>query len=89
MMDFLQHADVSFVSDENVGQLCEELSNIYGGSIWYDTFKFQNTKCLWFVNDVVATMKSNKVPSGSFGLYPSFVAGILNLLKEMNFCYLQ
>jgi hypothetical protein len=41
-----------------------------------------------FVNDVVAAVKSNKVLRGSFGLYPSFVAGILNLIKEMNFCSL-
>jgi hypothetical protein len=66
MMDFLQHADVSFGSDANIGQLCEELSNIYGRSIWYDTFKLQNKKWLWFVNDVVAAMKINTMLRGFF-----------------------
>ena len=77
-MDFLEYTDVSFVSDANIWHLCEELNNIFGGSIWYDTFKIQNTKWLWFVNDVVAAMNSNTVLRGSFGLYSSFVAGIIN-----------
>jgi hypothetical protein len=53
-------------------------------SIWYDIFKIQNTKWLWLVNDAVAAINSNKVLYGSFGLYPSFVAVILNSVKEIN-----
>jgi len=37
------------------------------------------------VKDIVATMISGKVLCGSFGLYPSYVAGILNSVKEINF----
>ena len=31
-----------------------------------------------FVNDIVTIMNSVKLLCGSFGLYPSYVAGILN-----------
>jgi len=34
-------------------------------------------------------MKSNKVLCGSFGVYPSYVAGILNSVKKINFYVLQ
>jgi hypothetical protein len=83
-MDFLELADVSFRPNANIGHLCQELYYILGVSIWYDTLKIQNTKWLWLVN-YVAAMNGNKVLCGSFGLYPSFVAGILNSVKAMNF----
>jgi len=83
-MDFLEFANVSFRPNADTGYLCEELNNILRESIWYDTFKIQNTKWLWLVNDVAA-INSNKVLCGSFGLYPSFVAGILNSVKGINF----
>jgi hypothetical protein len=51
-------------------------------------FKVQNTKWLWIVNDTVTTVNSDKVLCGSFGLYPSYVAGILNSVKEIHFCVL-
>jgi len=37
------------------------------------------------VNDIVTTMNSDKVLCGSFRLYPSYVAGILNSVKEIYF----
>ena len=37
------------------------------------------------MDDNVTTMKSDKVLCGSFGLYPSYVAGILNSVKEIHF----
>jgi len=40
-MDFRQYADVSFGSTANAGHSCEELNNILGESIWYNTLKFQ------------------------------------------------
>jgi len=42
------------------------------------------------MNDVVAAINSSKVLCGSFGLYPIFVAGILNSVKKINsyvLCY--
>ena len=37
------------------------------------------------MNDIVTTMNSDKVLYGSFGLYPSYVAGILNSVEEIHF----
>ena len=45
----------------------------------------QNTERLWLVNDIVTTMNSDKMLCGCFGLYPSYVAGILNSVKIIHF----
>jgi len=37
------------------------------------------------VNDIVITVNSDKVLCCSFGLYPSYAAGILNSVKEIHF----
>jgi len=37
------------------------------------------------VNDIVTTMNSDIVLCGSFDQYPSYVAGILNCVKEIHF----
>jgi hypothetical protein len=63
----------------------EDLNNIVGQGVWYDTFQVQNTKWLWFVYDIIKTVNSNKVLCGSFGLYPSYVAGIPNSVEEIHF----
>ena len=44
------------------------------------------------VSDIVATINSAKIVCGSFGLYPSYVAGILNSVEKIHFyvlCYEQ
>ena len=69
--------------NSSIRRLCEDL-NIVGQGIWYDTFQVQNTEWLWLVNNIVTTMNSDKV-CGCFGLYPSYVAGILNSVKEIHF----
>ena len=84
-MDFLHFRSVSFQPDTNIGLLCEELNNMVGNAIWYDTFNIQNTKWLWLVNDIVAAMNRDGIKYGCFKLYPSFVAGILNSVKDINF----
>jgi hypothetical protein len=84
-MDFIEFADVSFRPNANIGHLCEELNKVIGEAVWHDTFKIQNTKCLWFVNDIVAAINNDEALCGRFGLYPSYVAGILNLVKQINF----
>jgi hypothetical protein len=84
-MDFLEYSDVTFDSNANIGLLREELNHILGESIWHDMFRVQNTKWLWLVNGVVAAMNSDKVRCGALGLYPCFVAGILNSIEEINF----
>ena len=84
-MDFLDFADVLFVPNASIGRLCEDLNNIVGYGIWYDTFQVRNTEWLRFVNDIVTTLNSDEVLCGYFGLYPSFVVGILNSVKEIYF----
>jgi len=84
-MDFLNFRDVSFLPDSSIGRLCEDLNNIVGQGVWYDTFQVKNKKRLWLVNDIVTTMNSDKVLCGSFGLHPTYAAGILNSVKETHF----
>ena len=84
-MEFLDLANVSFLPNSSIGRLCEDLNNIIGQSIWYDTFQVQNTEWLWLVNNIVTALNSEKVLCGCFGLYPSYVAGILNSVKEIHF----
>jgi len=84
-MDFLHFGSVSFQPDTTIWHLCEELNNMVGNAIWYDTFNIQNTKWLWLVNDIVAAMNRDGVQCCCFELYPSFVAGVLNSVKDINF----
>jgi len=84
-MDFLDFRNVSYLPNSSIGCLCEDLNNIVGQGVWYDTFQVQNTKWLWFVNDIVTTMNSDRALCGSFGLYASYVTGILNSVKEIHF----
>jgi len=79
-MDFLNFRDVSFLPDSSIGRLCEDLNNIVGHGVWYGTFQVKNIKWL-----CVTTMNSDKVLCCSFGLYPSYAAGILNAVKEIHF----
>jgi hypothetical protein len=83
-MDFLEFSDVSFDSNANIGHLCEELNDILGESICY----------VWYVQDSkykVAVVcewccyghEQWKMKCGTFGLYPTFVAGTLR--QEINF----
>jgi len=65
-------------------RLCENLNNIVGQDVWYDTFKVHNRKWLWPTNDLVTTLNSDKVLFGSFCLYPCHVADILNPMKEIH-----
>jgi hypothetical protein len=84
-MDILHFNGFSFPPDTIIGYLHEKLNNILGQGIYYDTFKIQNAKWLWLVNDVVTIMNNDKILRGAFGLYPIFVAGILISVKDINF----
>jgi hypothetical protein len=84
MMDFLNFSSVSFENDANVGYVCEVLNTKIGCGLWHDTFKIQNTKWLWPVRGVVAGMSKDKLKSGVFGIYPAYVAGILNSVTSIN-----
>jgi len=84
-MDFLDLGDVSFLANTNIGSLCEDLNNIVGQDFWYDTFNIKNSKWLWLVNNIDASMKKQNILLGSCGLYPSFVAGILISVEKIHF----
>ena len=81
IMDFLDFANVLFLPNSSIGELCEDLNTIVGKCIWYNTFQVQNTKWLWLVNNILTIINSDNVLCASFGLYPSYVAGILNSVK--------
>jgi hypothetical protein len=89
MMDFLNYSDVLFGSGVDMGWLCKELDHTVGASIWYDTFRVQNKKWLWFLINAVTAMNNDKVLCGVFGLYPCFVAGTLSEVQEINFYVLS
>ena len=84
-MDFLDFRNVSFLANSSIGRLGEDLNNNVGHGVWHDTYQGKNTKWLWFVNDIVTAMNRDKVLCGSFVLDPSYVAGVLNSVKEIHF----
>ena len=88
-MDFLNINDVSFSPKASIGRLCEDLNNNVGYGIYYDTFQVRNTKLLWLVNNIVVALNSDKVLCGYFGVYPSYVSGTLNSVKEIHFYVLR
>jgi hypothetical protein len=84
-MHFLDFANVSFLPNSGIGELCKDLNTIVGRGIWYDTFQIQNTTWLWLVNNIVTTLNSDNVLGATFGRYPSYVAEILNSVKQIHF----
>jgi len=82
-MDWLIFKLISFSPDSCIGQLCEDLNKIGGPKNFYDRFEIQNGKWLWFVSNMITTL-NNKILCGCFGLYSSFVAGILNAAKRIH-----
>jgi hypothetical protein len=76
-MDFLAYESVSLLPKTGVGHICDNLNNLFNG-IWYDTYRVHNTKWLWLISDLVQAINSDKIKCGAFGLYPAYVAGILN-----------
>jgi len=84
-MDFLDFTDVSFLPNSSIGQLCGNLNTIVEQGIWYDILQVKNKKHLWLLNDIVTIINSNNVIFVSFGLYPSYVAGIMNSVKQIHF----
>ena len=85
IIDFLDFSYVTLLRNSSIEELCEGFNTIVGQGIWYDTFQVNNRKWLWLVNDIVPTLNSDNVLCATLGLYPSYVAGILNSVKEINF----
>jgi len=84
-MDFLNFTDVSFNPKESVGQLCEDLNNIMGKAFGMIRFIFKIRNGLQFVHAIITDMNNDKVMCSCFGLHPSYVAGILNTVKDIHF----
>jgi hypothetical protein len=84
-MDFLDFADVSFLPNSSIDQLCEDFNTIVGKASWYDTYQVPNTKWLWLVNDIITSKNSDNVLCRSYGLYRSYVAEILKSVKQIHF----
>jgi len=84
-IDWLIFERVSFSPDSSIGQLCEDLNKIARRGTCYDRFEIQDTKWLWFVCNKFTALNNNKILCGCFGMYPSFVAGILNTAKRTRF----
>jgi hypothetical protein len=75
-MDFLHFQSVSLSPDSGIGCLCENFNNVIGRGIWYNTYEVQNTDILLFVNEIIETTNSDNMLCGSFGMYPSYIAGV-------------
>jgi hypothetical protein len=69
-------------------RLSDDLNELVGAGIWYDTFMIRNKTWLWLVNYIVSVMNIDKVLCDVAGLYPGFMAGILNQVNEINFMFL-
>jgi hypothetical protein len=80
---------VSFLPYLSLGKLCKELNTSVGQGICYDTFQVQSTKWLWLLNNIATTLDSDNVLGVTFGRYPSYAAGILNAVKEIDFCVVR
>jgi hypothetical protein len=79
-MDLLNISSVAFGYGVDMNRLSNDLNQLVGVGIWHDTYTVQNTKWLWLVSDI-----SDKVLCAVAGMYPGYVAGILNQVTEINF----
>ena len=68
-----------------MGLMCTRQTDIIGAGSWFDSFTVQNTIWLSLVKKILVTMNSDRVLCGVFGLYPSYLAGILKHVEEINF----
>jgi len=84
-MECQRFQNIYFSPDSSIGQFCDDLNEIVRQGICYDIFEIQNTKELWLVSNKVIAMNNDKTLCGCFGMYPRFVAVILNSARPINF----
>jgi hypothetical protein len=84
-MEWLRFKSIYFLPNSSIGQLCKDLNETVGQGIYYDRFEIQNTKWLWFFSNMVTAINNHKTLCGCFGMYPSFVAEILNSARRIHF----
>ena len=58
-MEWLQFPKISFSTYSCIGQLCEDLNEIVGQGIYYDTFDIRNTKWFWFVSNIITVLNND------------------------------
>ena len=84
-MDLMQFSTIPFGTEFDMGLVCTRLTDLIGVGSWFDSFTVQNTMLLSLVEKILVTLNSEQVISAVFGLYPSYVAGILKHVVEINF----
>jgi hypothetical protein len=84
-MDFIKFSAIPFGTQLDMGLVCTRLNDIIGVGSWFDSFKVQNTMWLSLVKKILVTLNREQAISAVFGLYPSYVAGILKHVIEINF----
>ena len=83
-MNFMKFSTIPFGTEFDMGLVCTRLNDLIGVGSWFDSFTVQNTKWL----SLFVTLNSERVIWAVFGLYPSYVAGILKNV-EINFYVLS
>ena len=88
-MDFIKFSTIPYGTGFNMGLVCTRLNELIGVGSWFDFFTLQNTMWLSVVEKILVTLNSEQVISAVVGLYPSYVAGILKHVVEINFYVLS
>ena len=85
-MDFMKFSVIPFGTEFDMGLVCTRLDDLIGVGSWFDSFTVQNTMWLSLVEKILVTLNNNyQVMCSVIGLYPSYVAGILKHVVEINF----
>ena len=88
-MDFMNFSTIPFGADFHIGLECRRLNELIGVGSWFDSFTVQNTMWLPVVEKILMNLNSEQVISAVVGLNPSYVAGILKHVVEINFYVLS
>ena len=88
-MDFMNFSTMPFGTDFDMSHVCTRLNELIEVGSWFDPFKVQNTMWLPVVEKILMNLNSEQVISAVVGLYPSYAAGILKHVVEINFYVLS
>ena len=88
-MDFMNFSNIPYGTGFDMGLVCTRLNELIGAGSWSDSFTVKNTMWLSVVEKIPVTLNSEQVISAVVGLYPSYAAGILKHVVEINFYVLS
>ncbi len=88
-MDFMNFSTMPFGTGFDMGHVCTRLNELIGVGSWFDSFTVQNTMWLPVVEKIRMYLNSVRPIAACVGLYPSYVAGILKHVVEINFYVLS